>query len=84
MWTAQFWKAAIERAVKTFAQTLLAVLSLDGLDWLSVNWGDTFLTAGIAAALSVLSSVVTGVATDGSPSMTDAEKLTPPAVEPRL
>ena len=78
MFTGQFWKAAFERAVKTFAQTLLALLAVDGLDWVNVNWGDTFLAAGIAAGLSVLSSIVTATATDGSPSLTKAEELTPP------
>ena len=84
MFSGPFLKAAFERAAKTFFQAILALLAVDGLDWLSVNWGDVFLTAGIAAALSFVSSMATASLTDGSPSATDAEKLVVPLPEPRL
>jgi hypothetical protein len=33
--TAAFWKATAERALRTFAQALIAVISLDGADLLT-------------------------------------------------
>jgi hypothetical protein len=58
MWTANFWKQAAERAVKTFAQGSLALLTGDGLGVLDVNWGDVASVGALAAIASVLMSIV--------------------------
>lgn len=72
MYTRAFWQAAFERAFATFLQALLAVMLVDGFDLYSVNWGDIFATAGIAAGISLIKSILAGLAT-GTPSMTKSE-----------
>lgn len=55
MFTKKFWKDAIERTVRTFAQTVLATGLLSqplGLDWKAV-----LLAAGGTAATSLLSAI---------------------------
>ena len=70
MWTAEFWKAAGERALSTFAQALLAVLSADGLDLITAPWSSALSTAGLAAVLSVLKSVAANKVYGAGPSLT--------------
>lgn len=70
----QFAKDAAERAAKTFAQALLAVLTVQGVsDLLSVDWSRALSVAALAAVISVLSSVVSYKAgNSGTASLTDA------------
>lgn len=64
---------AAERAVKTFAQALLAALTLSGVDVLHLDWGQTLSMAGTAAVISILTSIVSvGVGTAGTASLTTA------------
>ncbi len=51
-----FWVAAGERAVKTFAQALVAVFAA-GVTILDVDWQQTLAIAATAAVVSVLTSV---------------------------
>jgi hypothetical protein len=68
--TGAFWRAAGERAVKTFAQSLAALLGAGGLGLLDVAWTASLSTAGLAALLSLLTSVgSTAVGEPGSPSL---------------
>ena len=76
MLTSNFWKQAAERAVKTFAQTLVASGIVVGV----AGW-DTWQAAQIASALAALLSVVTSVASvglgdKGTPSLV-SDSLTP-------
>ena len=57
MLTYAFWRSAVERAVKTFAQTLLALLSVGGIGLLTAPWTSALSAAGMAAVLSVLTSM---------------------------
>lgn len=59
MTTVTFWKAAGERAVKTFAQTLIAVLTASSLplDILNVDWQGALGVAAGATFLSVMTSL---------------------------
>lgn len=77
MWTATFWKATAERAIKTFCQGAAALLIGDGLGVLDVDWVSVGSVAGLAAIVSVLTSVGTAGLTDGSPSLGNVEKLSP-------
>lgn len=53
-----FWYDATERAVKTVAQTLVALLTADGvLGVLDVDWGVMGSVAGLAGLVSILTSV---------------------------
>ncbi|MEI5102426.1 holin [Streptomyces sp. PmtG] len=57
MWSAAFWKATAERAIRTFAQALAAVLVAGAANLLDVAWAAAFGTAGMAALLAVLTAL---------------------------
>lgn len=75
MFTTAFLLATIERAIKTLAQTAAALLVADGTGLLNTDWLALLSVAGMAAVVSVLTSIGTGAVTDGSPSAIDAEVL---------
>ncbi|WP_306317587.1 MULTISPECIES: holin [unclassified Streptomyces] len=59
MWSIGFWKATAERAIRTFAQALAAVLVAGATSLLDVDWAAALGTAGLAALLAVLTAVGT-------------------------
>lgn len=73
-----FWKASAERALKTFAQTAAALLGVDQVGLLDIDWGQVASVSGAAAFLSVLTSVGSAQVGNAGPSLA-AEVLTPPA-----
>jgi hypothetical protein len=76
MLTRQFWTLTAERAVKTFAQALAAVLAASGVGILSADWTTALSTAAMATLVSVLTSVSSsGFGPRNSPSLVSA---TPP------
>ncbi|GAB1515130.1 holin [Actinophytocola sp. KF-1] len=85
MWKAAFWKDAVERAIRTFAQTFGALVVAAGTGLLDTAWLTAFSAAGMAGLLSVLTSLASEVkAPNGTASMIDpapAPELAP-AVEP--
>jgi hypothetical protein len=71
MFTLDFWKAIFERAVRTFAQALGAVLGANQLNVLSADWGQALGVAAGAALLSVLMGVgLQNVGPKGTPDVT--------------
>lgn len=75
-----FWQSTAERAVKSFAQSLLALLSAGQIGLLQVAWLTTLSTAGMATLLSVLSSVASSrIGAAGTPSAVP-HPASPPAV----
>ena len=54
-----FWGAALDRAIRTFAQALVAFITADVVGILDVDWVAGFGVAGLAAALSILTSIGT-------------------------
>ncbi len=52
-----FWIDAAERAVKTFAQTAVAIIGAEAISILSVDWIETGLVSLTAAVVSLLTSV---------------------------
>lgn len=72
MWNKSFWAALAERAVKTAAQSLLATIAVGYIGLLDVKWVAVLSTAGLATAISVLTSIISGIK-DGNPSAINAE-----------
>lgn len=66
---AAFWLAAIERAVKTAAQTAAALLVGDGVGVLTVDWLAVGSVAGVAAIASLLTSIASSQAGSDGPSL---------------
>lgn len=55
-----FWKAALIRAARTFAQTAIAVIGTAAV-LEAVNWWTVLSASALAALLSLLTSVATGL-----------------------
>ena len=66
MWTALFWKDAAERAVRTAAQSAVSVLTVDGIGLLDVSWLAAGSVSGLAALVSLLTSIVASGAGDNT------------------
>ncbi|WP_055563504.1 holin [Streptomyces atriruber] len=77
MWTAAFWKATTERAIRTFAQALAAVLVAGATSLLDVEWGAAFATAGLAAVLAVLTAIGTAEVGAAGPGITEQPTTKP-------
>ncbi len=68
MLTPQFWTATTERAVKTAAQTLVALIGVDQVGVLELDWPAMLSVTATATILSVLTSIASspiGVAGPG-------------------
>lgn len=76
--TGAFWAATAERAVKTAAQSGIAILTTNATGILDVDWQQGLSVVGLATAVSVLTSVASAGAGNAGPSLS-AEVLTPPA-----
>ena len=57
MFDQRFWIAAAERAVKTFAQTLVALIGTGAVGVMDLDWLQMLSVAATATILSVLTSV---------------------------
>lgn len=60
IFTKDFILAALTRAVKTFAQTLLGFLAV-GLAISDINWANALSVSAVAMLFSILTSIVTGL-----------------------
>ena len=70
MRTTAFWIDAAERAVRTFAQALVAVLVAGFVFTDAAAWGEALLSAAVAALVSLLTSeAASGVGDPSSPSL---------------
>jgi len=57
LFTLAFLKGASERAIKTFAQSVVALIGAGQLGVLDVDWVNVLSIAGLAAVASLLTSV---------------------------
>ncbi len=73
MFIKKFVLASIERAIKTFAQAAVAFLAAGATGLIDVDWVQLASVAGLAALVSILTSVGSGAVT-GTPSV-GGEKL---------
>ena len=69
MFNTAFLVAVLERAVKTFAQALVAVFATNASTLLNVDWGQALTVSGTAAVLSVLTSIVSANIGNFGPSL---------------
>ena len=56
----KFWKCALIRSARTFCQALIACISTAAL-LSEVNWVEALSAAVLAAFLSILNSIATGL-----------------------
>ena len=63
MFSVMFWKDALERAVRTAAQAAVALLTAGATGLLDVDWVQVASVSGLAAVVSVLTSVGSGAVT---------------------
>lgn len=57
MFTREFWVGTAERALKTVAQSVVAVLGVGAVGILSVDWVQTLSVAAAAGLASILTSI---------------------------
>jgi hypothetical protein len=79
MFETKFLKATAERAVKTFVQTLLAIIGTDAAGVLTVDFTAALQVAGASALLSVLTSFASSGVGKAGPSL--AGESTEPLVK---
>jgi hypothetical protein len=73
-----FLMQLVERAIKTFAQTFVALAGASQMDWLNLDWQHLAATSLIAAGLSVLTSIASDkVGPIDSPSVVPTFKTFP-------
>jgi Putative lactococcus lactis phage r1t holin len=83
MFSLYFWKAAAERAVKSFAQTLVALLGVGQVGLLDVDWLGALSIASMATLLSVLSSIGSaGFGESQDPSLVPTKQPEARTIEP--
>ena len=76
MWNKQFALAAAERALKTFAQSLVAVFAAGSVTLLDVDWTQALAVSGTAAIVSVLTSIASAKIGNYGPSLTSEAVVT--------
>ena len=70
MWSKQFWQATVERALKTVAQTAVALLGTGAMGLLDVDWVQVASVSTLAGLVSVLTSIGSdNIGTKGTPSL---------------
>ncbi len=70
IFTKAFGLATLERAVKTLCQTWAALLLADGTGLLNTDWEASLSVAGMAAVISILTSVGSNSVGEQGPSLT--------------
>ncbi|GAB3042283.1 holin [Sediminivirga luteola] len=75
----EFWTATAERAIKTAAQTAIALIGTDQVGILDLDWSQICSVVATAVVLSFLTSVGSGANGTG-PSLVKAETVSPEVV----
>lgn len=77
MFTGKFWTAAFERAVKTFAQSLVVTLGAGAVNVLEVPWQAALAVGAGAAVVSVLTSIASSGSAEAGPALFGPETVEP-------
>jgi len=67
IWTTDFWRGAAERAIKTVAQSLVAVIGVAGTGLMDVDWVAALSVAAAAGLASLLTSLSSAEFVAGRP-----------------
>lgn len=73
MWTKDFWKAVLERMIKSAAQGALTGTGLGSVGLFELDWLTVLSIAASAAVLSVLTSIASGAFNNGQISIGRSE-----------
>lgn len=57
MWTKQFWQDALERAIRTLAQTFVALITAAGTGLLDSDWVGIASACGMAFVVALVSAI---------------------------
>lgn len=71
--TKQWWRAAGIRAIKTAAQTAVALIGTGAVGFTDLDWARIASVAGVAAVLSLLTSIAGLPELDAQPEPDDDE-----------
>jgi hypothetical protein len=70
LFTLTFWLDALERAIKTAAQTVLGLIGTNVVDATSLDWQEIGVATAFTTGLSILTSIVSsGIGEPGSASL---------------
>jgi hypothetical protein len=84
LFSREFLRATLERAIRSFAASLASLLTAAGTGLLDTDWGDKFSVAAMAALVTVLFAVGGGTFGKGDgPSFAGSEKLSHEQTAPR-
>ena len=72
-----FWIDATERAIKTFAQAAVAILTADAVGLIGVDYIQLASIAGLASVVSLLTSIASGGvgSTDSASLVVDTKEI---------
>lgn len=57
----EFWKAALIRAIRTMAQTAVALIGTNAVGVTTVDWFGVASGAALSGIVSILTSIATGL-----------------------
>ena len=61
MFTKEFWKATLVRAIRTFAEAMLAYIGTGAIVLKDVDWLAALSAGGLGAVCAVLLALATGI-----------------------
>ena len=61
MFTWEFWKATLIRAVRTFAESMLAYIGTGAIVLKDVDWLAALSAGGLGAVIAALMALATGI-----------------------